>query len=489
VTGLLAAGADAGLDLAHLGEVAAGLALDESRTCFSSISRVPAAHTLAGDEIGGVRITRHWVPPRFESGGRLSLEDGAVVLRDLLTRAVDERLDAVRPTSVWLSGGWDSPAVFGAGMLATGGDVDRVRAVSITYPVGDPGREDELIGSIAARWGAAPHWVNSADIALLDDIRGGSATRDEPFAHVFEHWNRALAKGSRAVESRVALHGNGGDQLFQVSLIYLADLTRRGRLLSVARECRARGVRDVRTLFRWAVQPLLPSWALGAAAVMRRGRRLRSYLERDVPGWINGDFAKRHALHDRARLSPVRQPGETLGAVEGRYYLTAPYFPRVYGCVSALARDEGVEVRAPLMDPRVIAFAAERPREEKASRRETKRALRAAMRGIIPDDVLSPRRGRTGTTGRLFARALRAAGPGLIEEATKDCRLADLGIVDARALARAWRDWETGQDANLGVALFLTLQTEFWTRARERASRAPNASGAGPLRALAPALS
>lgn len=489
VAGLVAAGAEPALNLAHLGEVAAGLALDETSTCLASIERIPAAHTLSC--VGDARpaLARHWEPPTFESGHRLTLEDGAAVLRDLLTRAVQERLDSARPTSVWLSGGWDSPAVFGAGMLATGGDVDRVPAVSITYPVGDPGREDGLITSIAQRWGATPHWIDSAEISLLDQLGDGAASRDEPFAHVFEHWNRALARGSRAVNSHVALHGNGGDQLFQVSLVYLADLVRSGRLLAAARECRARGVRDARTLFRWAIQPLLPAFALDAAATLRRGRPLRAYLERDVPAWITPEFARRNAFQERARTTPRRRRGESFAAVESRYYMTAPYFPRVYACVSGIARAEGVEVRSPLMDARVIAFAAERPREERASRRETKRVLRAAMRGVIPDEVLAPRRVRTGTTGRLFGRAFRDVGAGLVEKAVRDSRLAELGIIEPAALRRGWEAWKASGDGNLGVALFLTLQTEFWTRAHDASRPSPNGDPAGVSRALAGARS
>jgi asparagine synthase (glutamine-hydrolysing) len=169
--------------------------------------------------------------------------------------------------------------------------------------------------------------------------------------------------------------------------------------------------------------------------------------------------------------------------------MTAPYFPRVYTCVSSIARDEGIEVRSPLMDPRVIAFAAARPREERASRRETKRVLRAAMRGVIPDGVLAPRRTRTGTTGRLFGRSLREVGPGMIETAIRDCRLAELGIIEPAALRRGWEDWQASGDGNLGVALFLTLQTEFWTRAHDAIRVLPSGDAVVVSRSLAGALS
>jgi asparagine synthase (glutamine-hydrolysing) len=439
------------------------------------VSRLPAGHSLVRAAAEPPRVVAHWSPPRFEEGRSRSLEDAADVLLALLTRAVHERLDDRQPTAVWLSGGYDSPAVFGSAMRATNGDASRVRSVCISYPEDDPGREDELIHRIANRWNAMPLWIDSRSIDLLQDAATNAAIRDEAYAHVFEHWNRSLARASRQCGARVALHGNGGDQLFQVSLIYLADLARQGRLVALARECRARGVRDLRTFFRWAIQPTLPQPALTLATLLRGGRRLTSYLERRVPVWITPAFARRHHLHERARVTVARRPGETFGGAETRWYLSSPFFPRVYASVSALARSEGVELRSPLMDQRVIAFAAAGAREERASGHETKRALRAAVRGLIPDEVLAPRTRRTGTTGHLFASALRQHGARLVDTVTRESRLADLGIVEPSALREGWREWQRTLDGNLAVALFLTVQTELWTRAHERQDARPGA--------------
>ena len=144
-------------------------------------------------------------------------------------------------------------------------------------------------------------------------------------------------------------------------------------------------------------------------------------------------------------------------------------------------------MRSPLLDARVIAFASERPREERVSRAETKRALREfSMRGIIPHEVLAPRRARTGTTGRLFGRALRDGGGELLDDVTRESRLADLGLVDPKKLREGWRQWLATGDGNLGVALFLTVQTEFWLRAEEaRASAKAFESPPAELTAVA----
>ena len=115
--------------------------------------------------------------------------------------------------------------------------------------------------------------------------------------------------------------------------------------------------------------------------------------------------------------------------------------------------------------------------------------LREVMRGLIPDEVLAPRRARTGTTGRLFARAMRSAGSDLIADVARNSRLAELGVIDPGAFGRGWRQWQDTQDGNLGVALFLTMQTELWTRTHDVRASVPNGHAGPGARILAGALS
>ena len=126
---------------------------------------------------------------------------------------MSERLDTEGDTSIRLSGGWDSPAVFAAGASALEAEhgTRELLPVSISYPEGDPGREDELIREIAARWNADVQWLGIQNIPFFDNPQERAARRDEPFAHPFEMWHRSLARGTRATNSRVALEGVGGD--------------------------------------------------------------------------------------------------------------------------------------------------------------------------------------------------------------------------------------------------------------------------------------
>jgi hypothetical protein len=227
------------------------------------------------------------------------------------------------------------------------------------------------------------------------------------------------------------------------------------------------------------VQPVLPQPALRTAALVRGGRPLVGYLERHAPSWIDRDFLERHQLAERERAAmPPRERGSCV-AYETTWYLTYQYFPRVFGHVSAFALDEGVEIRSPLYDKRVIEFAVQRPRWERSSGRETKRLLRAAVRGLLPDEVLAPRPARTGVTGGFFTRSMREHLPALCEELRRSSVLADAGMIDAYEFQRSAAAYLRGEtEEQVGVNLFFTLQAEHWLRARMHGGNV--AAGDGP---------
>lgn len=471
-------GASPALNLTVIAETAAGLWGGSAETCYESVRALLAGWTLVQQEGAPTRLLQHWSPPPASTRGAAPFDEAAAQLRTLLTRAVTERLDTEADTSVWLSGGWDSPAVFAAGAnaLAESGSARRLQPVSISYPEGDPGREDELIRVIAARWNAPVHWLDIQDIPFFDHPAERAAQRDEPFAHPFEMWHRSLARGTRATGARIALEGVGGDQLFQVSEVFFADLLRTGRWTELAREWKAKGMTGsgFRNFFRWAIQPNLPRPALALATLVRGGRPLVGYLERALPPWIDRRFARDHELDSRDRAHAPRVPRGSRADREMAWYLSHQYFPRVFGCVSTFAREEGVEIRSPLYDRRVIEFALTRPRSERSAGRETKTLLRAAMHGLLPDSVLQTRARRTGVTGGYFSRSMREHLPAMVEGMFDNSLLAQAGVIDALAFRRAVSEYARGVESNFAVALYFTLQTELWLRShiRDGTSRA-----------------
>ena len=461
-------GADASLNFAAIAETAAALWGGSSETAYESIRMLQGAQTLTFEHGASLRLHQHWIPPRASTRASPPFEEAAIELRKLLTRAVTERLDTEGDTTIWLSGGWDSPAVFAAGASAldVSNSTHKLLPVSISYPEGDQGREDELIREIATRWNAEVHWLDIQKIPFFDHPQERAANRDEPFAHPFEMWHRSLARGTRATHSRVALEGVGGDQLFQVSEVFLADLLRTGRFSELAREWKAKGMSGsgFRTFFRWAIQPNLSRPALALAQLARGGRPLVGYLERALPPWITPRFVREHALDTRDGLNAPRVTHRNRSDRETAWYLSHQYFPRVFGVTSNLARDEGVEIRSPLYDKRIIEFALTRPREERSLGTETKRLLRASVRGLLPDSILQPRTKRTGETGDYFTRSMRVQLPAMVDALFNHSLLEQAGVIDARVFRQSVTDYAKGVQSNFAVGLYFTLQAELWLR-------------------------
>lgn len=457
------------LNLASVAESMAGYVSSSEATCYKCVSRLHAGRTLVREGRAPVRTIKHWEAPTFHSGSSLSFDEAADQLREMLCAATAERLSQTGSSAVWMSGGRDSTAVFAAGKdvgrLGLGSDL---RPVSISYPPGDSGREDEMIEAVAARWNSPVQWLNISDIPLLDMPLERAARRDEPLTHVFENAYRALAAATSSMNTHVALDGVGGDQLFLRSNIQLADLFRTGNWFALARDWRAAGFAKsgFSTFFHWAVQPVLPTSMLLGARRVRHGRPLEAWLRRRIPQWTNPTFVQEHDLPEYDRVLAPRRPGEAVGSTESRWYFTDPFFPTVFTLGADCALEHGVELRSPLYDRRIIEFAATRPASDHVAGTEGKRLLRHAMRDLLPAPVMAPREHRTGTPQDYAGNALRHALTSSFREQFPSSALEDLGLISVAAFEHARMKFLRYGSPNLRLPLLLTLHTEFWLRAR-----------------------
>ena len=474
----------------HLPAVAAflGSLLNvESGACFERVRTLNPGDTMLWSPHSEPRVFARWSPPAVEEDRSLSFDEAAEELRHLVTAAVVERLDSREPTITWLSGGFDSSAVFACGMVAarTGGASGRILPVSMSYPPGDAGREDEIIESIATHWNARVRWQDIREVPLVpDDPESAAGRRDTVYAHVYEGWNRALARRSRSEEGRVALLGDGGDELFSNSSLYFSDLFWRGRWATMARDWYLQRGRTLDGIGRFVLFPAIPNAVRQAANRVVGGDLIPNAFQSRVPSWVNRACLRSAGLeeHDAAGV-PRARPGK-LAEAELEWLLTAPYLRAARAESSALALDEGIEIRRPLLDQRIVAFAARRPRPERVGGGETKRLLRRAVRGLMPSGVLEPRAERTGTTGSYLLESLRGPARAHVTAVFGSPLLAEAGLVDAYDLQRAWHGLLSGRGGTIDAFhLYRTYQAELWLRQRtgSSASEPKGTSGASAV--------
>ncbi len=452
------------IDFATVASVAAGIWTHPPASSYIAITELPAGHVLTWRPGSAPVVRSFWRPPDTMASRRQPLEPAAAELRALLTDAVRERLAPSGTTAVSLSGGWDSTAVYGiAQSVVRGDDTRRVHGVSISYPVGDPGREDEFIGEVTGFWGASPDLIDVDTIPLLLDAEANAAARTHPFAHTYEQWNRALSRRARAADARVILDGFGGDQLFQVSGVYLAELFRSGQWLELAGQLRQGVTAGMtrRERFDAIVQPALPPRLQRLVAT--NGVPPQHYLDRDVPIWFQEPFLDAHRVGARDAAARPTLPQGNLVLAESHAFLRFAFFARIRSLLYGFGIQEGVEIRSPLLDARVVEFAARRSWSDRADGRETKRLLRHAVRELLPASVLAPRSHRTGTTNAYFLRQIRRSAE-LIERVLPAMRLAEIGMIDPAILRRAWEHLQEHDDDELAGRVFFTLQAELWMR-------------------------
>jgi asparagine synthase (glutamine-hydrolysing) len=439
------------------------------RTAWRDVHRVGGGDLLRwqpGFDVPQVEALRRYAP--FIGGGTGSSEAAARELGELLEQAARDRMAPAGLTTVWMSGGYDSTSVFASGRKGLGGAAQRLEPVSISYPVGSSGREDELILDAANHWSAPVHWLTMGDSdQLADAFEAHILDMDDAFAHLYGYGMQALARRSNAAESGVGLCGYGGDAVFYgVPDAYVRDLVARGRVAEAWREFRAFGMGGRRGFLQRAILPTLP---VPVARLLARGAKvgMPPVLFQQRPAeWVRGPAVDAGAIAEVARSGGVaRRVGESADAWTIRFMLESPFFQKVQEALQAVARLEGVSHRSPIMDRRVVDFMAQRPRQERAADGETKRLLRAAMRDRLPDSVTGPRVVRTGVPSDVLESAAAATIRRFAESGPPE-RLMSLGVVDGPRFEAAQARYLQGENPSgmLGLHLLATVTTERWLR-------------------------
>jgi asparagine synthase (glutamine-hydrolysing) len=426
---------------------------------FRGMRKLPPGHVL--DVRGGrLELRRYWAL-RYGPKRRGSEAELAEELHDRLRGAVRRRLVADVPLGAFLSGGLDSSLVV-ALMREVG--TGPLRTFSIGF---EEQRYDELAYArlVAERFGTEHHEriVRPDAAALLPRL---VRQYGEPYADSSALPTFLLCEMARSAVT-VALSGDGGDESFAgydryLGLVLTSGFDRMPRPL-------LRGVaRGLSRLARGSGPKTVP-YRLARLAEGLAVPRLERYGR-----WISVlDEAARARLYTPELLAELdgRSPsdvlaeafaGEPLAIVEAamradvRLYLPDDILVKID--IASMAH--GLEVRAPLLDRRVVEFAATLPPSWKLRGLVRKALLRRVARGILPPPILARRK-------MGFAVPIDRWLRGELREMANDV------LLDARARSRGWlrtaevsrllREHERGE-AHHHAKLWALLVLELWHR-------------------------
>ncbi|WP_395395148.1 XrtA/PEP-CTERM system amidotransferase [Novosphingobium sp. BL-8A] len=407
----------------------------DSRAILKGVTKLPAGHTLLLRHGAPMpRPTQYW-DVSFAERRKGRVADLEAELLHLMREAVTSRMVADVPLGAFLSGGVDSSSVVA---LMAEASSRPVKTCSIGFDV-EALDETGYADQIARRFSTdhVSRRVSPDDFGAIDTLAG---MFDEPFADAsaLPTWRVCqLARESVTV----ALSGDGADEalagyrrhVFQ----YGEDRVRsilpqslRGPVFGAAG--RAWPKAD------WAPRPLrakatLLSLAADSATGYARAigftaPELRDSLYSEGFLRLRGDYRAEDAVIATMRGAPARSGLDRAQYADLKHWLPGDILTKVDRTSMAVS----LEAREPLLDHRLIEFAASLPESMRVRSGQGKWLMKRTMRRMLPDDILyRPKQGFVTP----IAQWLRGPLAGTAREIATGTMLARTGWFDSRRLS------------------------------------------------------
>ena len=405
-------------------------------TSFVDIKSLPASHNLTCSR-GEIRIWQYADIATQPDTSR-SFTDNVESFRELF-------IDSIRLTSrrdvdmgVCLSGGLDSTSI--ASVLASSTGEHSVKTFTAYYTGTGNVDERPYIDHVLRRYPQIQQQtISPSDTDVAHVFDRVLRLMDAPMpssSYISQYFVMQLA-ASHGV--KVVLDGQGSDEIMggYMHSLYrsIADYLRAGKLDDAAKELNHHAARQ-----NYGVRRKLDVLAKSMLAAVRDEPALyRLELGRTAP-WI-------------ARMSPASIPlhlempsGTRLNAFLYNL-MRVTLLPTLLHTEDINSMAFSIESRVPFLDHRLVQLCFSMPNEHKIYRGETKRVLRAAMRGMVPDEVLD-RKDKTGFITPGHVAWLRGALSHLLEGDWKDLDWA----IDRTALNEVLSAYKRGDNSN---ALFV----------------------------------
>ena len=434
-------------------------------SAFSGVHKLLPGHYLLARD-GRYTVQRYWKlshRPKFAPRNAHERRALEVELLQRLDEATALRMASDVPIGAFLSGGVDSSAVVA---LMSDRSSEPVRTFSIGFEDGD---YNELAHArrVAAHFGAdhTEFVVRANALEVLPQLVWHF---DEPFADASAIPTWHLSRLARE-HVTVVLNGDGGDESFAGYDRYVANQFA-GRLAPLRPVLGSRA-------FRRALD-LLPHGSTSASARWRLKRFVeqlgREPHARNAAWLAHFDLGAKRELYSAAfrQWAGERDAEEMLYArfreadadnfTDATLYAdVTTYLPdTLLVKLDMMSMAHGLEARSPFLDHAFMEFAARLPVDMKLDGRNTKVALKRALRGVLPPDVLRRRKmGFNAPVDRWLRRELKELSYDLL----LSLRARGRGYFQPRFVERMLREHAQGT-RNWHAQIWNLMMLESWHR-------------------------
>lgn len=431
------------------------------RTFYEGIRSVPPGHVLVVDSACRTQLMSYWEPqvPHPSGVDRLDLgmDEAATETRRLLERAVERRLVADVPLGAFLSGGIDSSAV--VGIMASAMD-SPVRTFTIGFDDNE-GFDERIYARAVAERFETEHTEFVVQPNAVDLVERLVWHHDQPFGDSSAIPTYLLSELT-GQHVTVALSGDGGDELFAGYERFAAGLlaNRYAQLPGWSRQLSAHGVTALLKLSPQRTAKVQRFFREADAGLPGALRAWVSYIPDEVVDQLVPSGSRWH-VDDYQRLWDQTSGAHALDRqldLNLSTYLLDDLLPKV----DRMSMAHGLEVRSPLLDHELLAFAFRLRPSTKIRGLSLKRVLKRAVADLIPRELLDrPKHGFGVPLGRWFREDLADYA---VEMLGASARVRS--HVRGEPLDMMLADHLSGRDDH-GHALWTILTLETFLRARD----------------------
>lgn len=360
------------------------------QTFFEGVFHLPPGHIFSFHIASGeISAPRPWFTPSLEQRTDLSFADAADELRELFLNNIRLHLRSDVPLGAALSGGVDSSAV-----------VCAMRHVEPHMPIhtfsyvakGSSLSEEHWVDQVSTHVGATAHKVVVSPAELIRDLDDMIRVQGEPFGTTSIYAQYRVYQLAKEKGITVTLDGQGADEMLAGYSGYPGQ-----RIRSMIE--RGEFIRAAKFLGEWSKWPGRSlKLGIGTALGQFTSGKLNDLLHRidgksNTPLWLNASaLADAQVVRGNSRrICGINIKGRRVTAE-----LAASLHTR--GLQHLLRHGDrnsmrfSIESRVPFLTTGLSEFLLSLPENFLISDHgETKHIFRAAMRGIVPEQILNRR--------------------------------------------------------------------------------------------------
>ncbi len=407
----------------------------DHRSILRGVRKLPAGHSLLLKHDMPLPSPRQYWDISFEKRHKAKPRDLEAELLHHLQQAVESRMVSDVPLGAFLSGGVDSSAVVA---FMAGAGRGKVRTCSIGFDVASA--DETSHAESVARLFDTDHASRTVSADQFDAIDTIAGMFDEPFADAsaLPTWRVCqLARESVTV----ALSGDGADEAFagyRRQVFHAHEERVRGLIPRGVRSRMLGPLGDVFPKLDWAPRPLRAKSTLQSLAGSGADgyARALSVVPPDIRHGLYSDSLHKQIggyrgetpLAEMMASAPARSGLDAAQYADLKFWLPGDILTKVDRTSMAVS----LEAREPLLDHRLVEFAAGLPEGLRVKRSQGKWLLKKSMERYLPDDILyRPKQGFVTPIAEWFRGPLTGKARGI----SKSAMLARTGWFDNARIA------------------------------------------------------